>query len=117
MERMSRSLYDANADFVLEEIGKLAGQYGAARIVIEGHADSSMKGSVPAALVKEFSSNRANAVKEALIKKFTILDPKQFSAMGMGGVETRRPLGQGPQPGQEPPCRGQGFSVGVGAIR
>jgi len=76
--------YDPNVDFVLEEIGKLAGQYGAARIVIEGHADSSMKGSVPASLVKELSTNRANAVKEALIKKFAILDPKQFSAVGMG---------------------------------
>jgi NitT/TauT family transport system substrate-binding protein len=77
-------LYDPNVDFVLEEIGKLAGQYGAARIVIEGHADSSMKGSIPASLVKELSSNRANAVKEALIKKFNVLDPKQFSSEGMG---------------------------------
>lgn len=76
--------YDPNVDFVLEEIGKLAGQYGAARIVIEGHADGSMKGSVPSTMVKELSSNRANAVKEALVKKFTILDPKQFSALGMG---------------------------------
>ncbi len=33
-------LYDPNVDFVLEEIGKLAGQFGAARIVIEGHTDA-----------------------------------------------------------------------------
>ena len=39
--------YDPNVDFVVEEIGKLAGQYGAARIVIEGHADASMKGRIP----------------------------------------------------------------------
>ena len=77
-------MYDPNVDFVLEEIGKLAGQYGAARIVIEGHADSSMKGSVPASLVKELSNNRANAVKEALVNKFNTLDPRQFSATGMG---------------------------------
>jgi len=77
-------LYDPNVDLVLEEIGKLAGQYGAARIVIEGHTDGSMKGQVPAELVKELSSNRANAVKEALVKKFPSLDPKQFSAAGMG---------------------------------
>src|SRR5262245_30557937 len=32
-------LYDPNVNFVVEEIGKLAGQYGAARIVIEGHTD------------------------------------------------------------------------------
>ena len=37
-------LYDPNVDFVVEEVGKLAGQYGAARIVIEGHTDGSMKG-------------------------------------------------------------------------
>ena len=40
-------LYDPNVGFVVEEIGKLAGQYGAARIVIEGHTDGSMKGQVP----------------------------------------------------------------------
>jgi len=77
-------LYDPNVDFVLEEVGKLAGQYGAARIVVEGHTDSSMKGQVPAALVKELSMNRANAVKEALIAKFPSLDPRQFSADGKG---------------------------------
>ncbi len=77
-------LYDPNVDLVLEEIGKLAGQYGAARIVIEGHTDSSMKGQVPPALVRELSMNRANAVKEALVKKFPSLDPRQFSTDGKG---------------------------------
>ncbi len=77
-------LYDPNVDFVLEEIGKLAAQYGAARIVIEGHTDSSMKGQIPATAVKELSGNRANAVKEALVKKFPSLDPRQFSAEGRG---------------------------------
>lgn len=77
-------LYDPNVDFVLEEIGQLAGQYGAARIVIEGHTDASMKGQVPASAVKELSQNRANAVKEALVQKFSTLDPSQFSAAGMG---------------------------------
>jgi len=77
-------LYDPNVDFVIEEIAKLAGQYGAARIVIEGHTDSSMKGSVSPLAVKELSTNRANAVKEALVRKFPTLDPKQFSCQGMG---------------------------------
>jgi ABC-type nitrate/sulfonate/bicarbonate transport system substrate-binding protein len=77
-------LYDPNVDFVLEEVGKLAGQYGAARIVIEGHTDSSMKGQVTPALVRELSLNRANAVKEALVSKFPSLDPRQFSADGKG---------------------------------
>ena len=30
--------------YTIEEIGKLAGQFGAARIVIEGHTDASMRG-------------------------------------------------------------------------
>ncbi len=38
-------LYDPNVGFVVDEIGKLAGQYGAARIVIEGHTDASMRSS------------------------------------------------------------------------
>ena len=77
-------LYDPNADFVVEEVGKLAGQYGAARIVIEGHTDSSMKGRTPADVVKELSNNRANAVKEALVKKFSSLAPNQFTTSGVG---------------------------------
>jgi NitT/TauT family transport system substrate-binding protein len=77
-------LYDPNAGFVVDEVGQLAGQFGAARIVIEGHTDSSMKGHVPDNLVKELSSNRANAVKEALLKKFPRLQPNQFAVSGMG---------------------------------
>lgn len=77
-------MYDPNVDFVLEEIGKLAGSYGAARVVIEGHTDGSMRGQVPDSAVKELSSNRANAVKQELLRKFTTMDPNQFSAQGMG---------------------------------
>ncbi len=77
-------LYDPNVDAVVEEVGKLAGQYGAARIVIEGHTDGSMKGTVPASLVQELSLNRANAVKEALVRKFTSLQPNQFLTAGKG---------------------------------
>lgn len=77
-------LYDPNVDLILEEVGKLAGQYGAARIVIEGHGDASLKGRVPDSLVKELSSNRANAVKEQIIKKFPSLQPNQFASTGLG---------------------------------
>jgi NitT/TauT family transport system substrate-binding protein len=77
-------LYDPNVGFVVEEIGKLAGQYGAARIVIEGHTDGSMKASVPKSLVQELSLNRANSVKEAILRKFSSLQPNQFSTAGLG---------------------------------
>lgn len=62
----------------------MAGQFGAARIVIEGHSDSSMKDRVPESAVQELSANRANAVKEAILKKFPTLQPNQFSVSGMG---------------------------------
>jgi len=77
-------LYDPNVGFIVEEIGKLSGQYGAARIVIEGHTDASMKASVPKSLVQELSLNRANSVKEAILRKFPSLQPNQFSTAGLG---------------------------------
>ena len=77
------TLYDPKVDFVLEEIAKLAGQFGTARIVIEGHTDSSMKGRAPPDLVKELSKNRAESVKRALAKEFD-LDPNQFNTDGVG---------------------------------
>src|SRR5499426_2081630 len=77
-------LYDPNVGFIVEEVGKLAGQFGAARIVVEGHTDGSMKGQVPKSLVQELSMNRANAVKEALVRKFPSLQPNQFAATGIG---------------------------------
>jgi len=80
----AEELYDPNVGFIVEEIGKLAGQYGAARIVIEGHTDASMKSSVPKSLVQELSLNRANSVKEAILRKFPSLQPNQFSTAGLG---------------------------------
>ena len=79
-------LYDPNVDLILEEIAKLAGQFGSARVIIEGHTDSSMKARAPAleGAVKELSLKRANAVKEALVNKFPSLDPNQFNVEGMG---------------------------------
>jgi len=77
-------LYDPNVGFIVEEVGKLAGQYGAARIVIEGHTDGSMRGTVPKSLVQELSLNRANSVKEAILRKFPSLQPNQFASSGIG---------------------------------
>lgn len=76
-------LYDGNVEYTIEEIAKLAGQFGAARIVIEGHTDASMKGSADESLVKELSEQRANAVKEALVNRFK-MQPNQFSTTGYG---------------------------------
>jgi ABC-type nitrate/sulfonate/bicarbonate transport system substrate-binding protein len=76
-------LYDPNVDNVLSEVAKLAGQFGAARIIVEGHTDNSRQGQVPASLVKELSLNRANAVREALVNNFQ-MDANRFAASGMG---------------------------------
>ena len=78
-----QELYDPHVDAVLEDIAKLTEQFGAARVIIEGHADSSMKGEVPADLARELSRYRANAVKEALIEKYK-LDPNRFAVDGLG---------------------------------
>jgi outer membrane protein OmpA-like peptidoglycan-associated protein len=65
-------------------VGKLAAQYGAANIVVEGHTDSSMKNQVSPQTVKELSSNRAAAVKTELLKKFPNFNVNQFSTDGVG---------------------------------
>ena len=77
-------LYDPTVDLTLEEVAKLAGQFGAAQIIIEGHTDSSMRGQVSDATVKELSLNRANSIKEALLQKYKDLDPNRFAVEGMG---------------------------------
>jgi outer membrane protein OmpA-like peptidoglycan-associated protein len=86
--------YDPNVENVLEEIAQLAGQFGNARIIIEGHTDSSMKGQVPVELVKELSLNRANAIKEALLKKYTELDANRFNVDGLGWDRLVDPINQ-----------------------
>ncbi|HEU0051912.1 MAG TPA: OmpA family protein [Longimicrobium sp.] len=82
--KAQEEMYDPNVDNLVEEIGELSGQYGAARIVIEGHTDGSMKGQVPKSFVQELSLNRANSVKEAVLRRFPDLDPNQFATVGMG---------------------------------
>lgn len=77
-------LYDPRVEAVIKEIGKVAGQFGAARIVIEGHTDSSMKGMVPGSSVKDLSQKRASAVKQALLQMFTAIPANQVSTEGLG---------------------------------
>ncbi len=76
--------YETGVDAVLEEVGKLAGQYGAANIVVEGHTDGSMRGQVSSQMVKELSGNRAAAVKTEILKKFPNFNANQFSTDGAG---------------------------------
>ncbi len=76
-------LYDPNVNKIIEEVGRLVGQFGMARVVIEGHTDASMKGAVPFEAVRDLSMRRANAVKEELVKRFK-LQPNQFSVDGVG---------------------------------
>ena len=102
-------LYDPNVGFIVEEVGKLSGQYGAARIVIEGHSDGSMRGTVPKSLVQELSLNRANSVKEAIVRKFPSLQPNQFVSVRNRLGQARRCLGSG-EPRQEPARGDQGLS-------
>jgi NitT/TauT family transport system substrate-binding protein len=90
-ENPDGTFYDPNATKILEEVARLAGQFGAARITIEGHTDASMKGYVPFTAVQELSTNRANAVKEELVKKYD-LQPNQFSVDGVGW---ERPIEEG----------------------
>ena len=75
--------YDARVDLVLDEAGALAKQFGNARIVVEGHTDASMRGAVPAAMVRELSLERARSVKDALVEKFKF-DDNRFAVDGLG---------------------------------
>ena len=42
------------------------------------------EGSGPVEAVKDLSLKRANAIKEALLKKYTDLDPNRFNVDGVG---------------------------------
>jgi ABC-type nitrate/sulfonate/bicarbonate transport system substrate-binding protein len=75
--------YDPTVDLVLDEVGQLAQQFGNARIVIEGHTDGSMRGRVPADMVRELSLERADSVKNELVEKFDF-DQNRFAVDGLG---------------------------------
>jgi NitT/TauT family transport system substrate-binding protein len=75
--------YDPMVDLVLEEVAALAQQFGNARIVIEGHTDASMKGKVPAEMVRELSLERAGAVKNEIVEQYKF-DNNRFAIDGLG---------------------------------
>ena len=75
--------YDATIPATMEEIGKLAGAFGNAYIVIEGNTDASRKGVVPADLVRQLSYDRADAVRKSILNKYKF-DPNKFKVIGNG---------------------------------
>jgi NitT/TauT family transport system substrate-binding protein len=75
--------YDTNIPATLEEIGKLAGKFGNAYIIIEGNTDGSKKGIVPPDLVRQLSYDRADAVRKAIMDKYKF-DPNKFKVVGNG---------------------------------
>ena len=75
--------YDQSIPQTLEEIGKLAGSFGNAYIVIEGNTDASKKGLVPADLVRQLSYDRADAVRKSIMDKYRF-DPNKFKVLGNG---------------------------------
>ena len=75
--------YDATIPKILEEIGKLAGTFGNAYIVIEGNTDASRKGVVPGDLVRQLSYDRADSVRRAIMDKYKF-DPNKFKVLGNG---------------------------------
>ena len=75
--------YDTTIPATLEEIGKLAGKFGNAYIIIEGNTDASRKGIVPTDLVRQLSYDRADAVRKAIMDKYHF-DPNKFKVVGNG---------------------------------
>jgi outer membrane protein OmpA-like peptidoglycan-associated protein len=75
--------YDSTIPATLEEIGKLAGRFGNAYIIIEGNTDASRKGIVPTDLVRQLSYDRADAVRKAIMEKYKF-DPNKFKVVGNG---------------------------------
>ncbi|MBI4866337.1 MAG: OmpA family protein [Candidatus Wallbacteria bacterium] len=85
--------YDKAIPQAVEEIGRLAASFGAARVVLEGNVDTSRKMEIEregprvyqefSKDVRELSEKRANSVKRALIDKFKFPREK-ISAFGNG---------------------------------
>lgn len=77
------TLYDPNVPITLDKVSQLAAQFDASVIAIVGHTDSSRKGQVPYEAVKALSLKRAQAVRDAIIKKYNF-DPNKFVVEGKG---------------------------------
>ena len=88
---IANTLYDPSVEATLEKVARLAGQYERAVIAVVGHTDSSMKGKGRATRTcKQLSRDRADAVKQALVKKYKF-DPNKFIVEGKGWDEPADP--------------------------
>jgi hypothetical protein len=83
-------LYDPDVEVTLAKIAQMVETFGAARVVVEGHTDTSERSGVPAsdlqalaAEAKKLSEARAQAVKQALVEKYRI-DPSRIIVKGVG---------------------------------
>lgn len=88
--------YDPNADKIVEEVARMASQFGGSTIVIMGHADRSKYNEAKqlgedylrkhSERVKELSQSRAQGVIDALNKKFPEFAKQKhkFFAQGLG---------------------------------
>ena len=76
------TLYDPTVEATLEKVARLVGQYERAAIGVAGHTDGSMRDKgVRIEMVRQLSLDRANAVKDALVKKYKF-DPAKFIVEG-----------------------------------
>jgi NitT/TauT family transport system substrate-binding protein len=82
--------YDPTVDEKMKKIAQLIETFGATRVVIEGHTDSSMKGQVAtsdlsalSAEVRKLSEDRATAVRKELVEKYKV-DPNRVTVRGKG---------------------------------
>ena len=88
---VANTLYDPSVEATLEKVARLAGQYERAVIAVVGHTDSSMKGrGTRYEDVKQLSLDRANAVKQSLVKKYKF-DPNKFTVIGKAWDEPANP--------------------------
>jgi NitT/TauT family transport system substrate-binding protein len=79
---VANTLYDPSVAATLEKVARLAGQYERAVIAVVGHTDASMKGrGTRYEDVKQLSTDRAAAVRQALIKKYNF-EPNKFIVEG-----------------------------------
>ena len=106
--------YDTTIPGTLEEIGKLAGTFGNAYIVIEGNTDASRKGIVPADLVRQLSYDRADCRAQGDHGEIQVR-PEQVQGgrqrLGQSAARLHRPQQCGAQQ-EEPPRRGEGLPAG-----